>query len=288
MTTTLAPQTTPAPATAAGPTPPAYQLTLAGAIHSEWIKAASLRSIRWSIAVSIVLGISMSLVMGFALRSLIPEASQAGGEFVMMVTSFPANFLVLVFGVLGAFVFSSEYASGMILSTLTAVPRRGLVLAAKAVVLTAISTAVAAIIVAAGVAISVMLIPEAATQILTAQVISSLIGTIVYLIAIALLAFAIAGLLRSTAGAITAVVAVIFLAPAVFLILTQVTDWTWAVTVADFLPTALGSTLGSGILPEAAAGMTGVGYWPAMAALAAWVVVPVAAAAKLFFSRDAK
>lgn len=286
MTTTLAHQTTPTPT--AGVTAPVYRLTLAGAIRSEWIKAASLRSIRWSIAVSILLGLGMSLVMGFALRSLIPEASQAGGEFIMMVTSFPANFLVLVFGVLGAFMFSSEYASGMILSTLTAVPRRGLVLAAKAVVLTLISAIVAALIVAAGVVISVMLVPEVAADILTTQVISSLIGTIVYLVAVALLAFAIAGLLRSTAGAITVVVGIVFLAPAVFEILTQVTDWTWVATMMDFLPTALGSTLGSGILPDETARLGGIGYWPAMAALAAWVMVPMAAAAKLFFSRDAK
>ena len=286
MTTALAPQTTPTPTAAV--TAPVYRLTLAGAIRSEWIKAASLRSIRWSIAVSILLGLGMSLVMGFALRSLIPEASQAGGEFIMMVTSFPANFLVLVFGVLGAFMFSSEYASGMILSTLTAVPRRGLVLAAKAVVLTLISAIVAALIVAAGVVISVMLVPEVAADILTTQVISSLIGTIVYLVAVALLAFAIAGLLRSTAGAITVVVGIVFLAPAVFEILTQVTDWTWVATMMDFLPTALGSTLGSGILPDETARLGGIGYWPAMAALAAWVMVPMAAAAKLFFSRDAK
>ena len=94
------------------------RLSLAGAIHSEWIKASSLRSIRWTAAVSIVVGIAMSVVMAFAIRDLVGQDSAAGYiDYLLTVTGFPATFLSLVFGVLGVFVFSNEYSSGMILST---------------------------------------------------------------------------------------------------------------------------------------------------------------------------
>lgn len=290
MTTVSAPQTAPARPSAGK----IRNLTLSGVVHSEWIKALSLRSVRWSVLVSAVLGIGMSVVMAFALRELLPATGAGDAEYLMAVTSFPGSFLALVFAVLGVFLFSSEYSSGMILSTLTAAPRRGLVLMAKALILTAISGLMAIVIVAAGVGISVVLMPSAASTILTAPVLSSLAGTVFYLVMIALFAFAVSGILRSTAGAITTVVAVVFLLPMVFQILAQVTDWTWVLTVQNYLPMALGQTLGYGVDSEMAAGLAEAtvvsmpGYWQALWALVLWAVIPMAVAVKLFFDRDAK
>lgn len=285
---------TTATATRAASATTSRRLNLAGVIRSEWIKATSLRSIRWSIAVSIVLGIGMSTIMGFAIRDLIPSGTFGGAEFITTVTGFPSAFLALVFAVLGVFVFSSEYSSGMILSTLTAAPLRGRVLAAKALVLTAISGAVAALILTAGVGIAVVLLPDAASALGTTEVISSLFGTLAYLVAIALMAFAIAGIVRSTAGAVTTVVAIVFLLPMIAQILTQVTDWTWVVWLNEYLPSALGSTLSYGIgseIPSMVAEQSGVHvpqYWEALGGLVLWVVVPMIVSVKLFFDRDAK
>lgn len=285
---------TTATATRAASATTSRRLNLAGVIRSEWIKATSLRSIRWSIAVSIVLGIGMSTIMGFAIRDLIPPGTFGGAEFITTVTGFPSAFLALVFAVLGVFVFSSEYSSGMILSTLTAAPLRGRVLAAKALVLTAISGAVAALILTAGVGIAVVLLPDAASALGTTEVISSLFGTLAYLVAIALMAFAIAGIVRSTAGAVTTVVAIVFLLPMIAQILTQVTDWTWVVWLNEYLPSALGSTLSYGIgseIPSMVAEQSGVHvpqYWEALGGLVLWVVVPMIVSVKLFFDRDAK
>ena len=286
MTATLVPP----PSAVSLPATGAARLSLGGVVRAEWIKALSLRSIRWSVIVSVVLGIAMSTAMAFALRSLAADAPAGGHvEFLTTVTSFPASFLSLVFGVLGVFVFSSEYASGMILSTLTSVPRRGMVLAAKAMVLTALSVIAAAIVLASGVAVSVAVMPETAGSILDAQTLTSLLGTTVHLLAIALFSFAVAGILRSTAGAITVMVGVVFLLPTILQIVTQVADWSWAQTVMNHLPSMLGSIVGMGAaegLPNAEFGMPG--YGAAMAALAAWALVPMGASAWLFSSRDAK
>ncbi len=281
------------PATRSSNASGAHRLSLGGVIRSEWIKATSLRSIRWSILASLVLSIGLSLIMGLALRSFMAPGDDPA-EAIMTVTAAPATFLCLVFAVLGVFMFSTEYSSGMILSTLTASPRRGLVISAKAIVLTLIAGTVALINVIAGAVIAVVLIPEARPELLTKVTLSSLAGSVLFLVAIALLSFAIAGMLRSTAGAITAAVALIFVVPTVMQILDQATDWSWVLTAANYLPTALGQFLGYGIDPEATAmlsEMSGThvpGYGESLAVLGLWVLVPMTAAIKLFFTRDAK
>ena len=275
------------------------RLSLAGAIHSEWIKASSLRSIRWTAAVSIVVGIAMSVVMAFAIRDLVGQDSAAGYiDYLLTVTGFPATFLSLVFGVLGVFVFSNEYSSGMILSTLTAAPRRGIVRAAKAVVLTAASAVIAVIVVAGGVAISVALMPDVWEVLGDTQALTGLAGTLFFLVGISLLSFALAGIIRSTAGAITAVVGILLMAPLILQIVSGLVDWTWVVTVQNYLPMNLGSTLSFGLTEsvpmrtEMEQADTGYGsvptYWQASVAFIAWIALPMIACVKAFFARDAQ
>lgn len=282
MTTTTLSQ----PVTTA--TEQASRLRTLGVIGSEWIKALSLRSIRWSIITSIVLGVAMSLAIGVAIRELMAEEPIPDhAAFLVTVTSFPANLLALVFGVLGVFVFSSEYASGMILSTLTATPRRGTVLVAKAVVLTAIATMVAALVVTAGVGIGVALIPESAAAIWTTQVLTGLVGTVVFLVAVALFSFAVAGIVRSTAGGITIVVAVVFLFPTLLQIVGSIADWPWVDLVMNYLPSTLGRVLGAGITDTIDPAAPTPSYWNALFALVMWVVLPMNVAATMFKARDA-
>ncbi len=279
-----------------------HRLTLGGVIRSEWIKAMSLRSIRWTMAISIGLGVAMCVVMGFALNDFFNDTTSpmTATEYVLAVTTFPATFLAFVFGVLGAFVFSSEYASGMILSTLTAAPRRGYVVAAKALVLTAISAAAAFIVVGAGIAVSVLYMPGVADVLGSTQVLTGMLGTVFFLVAISLFAFAVAGIVRSTAGAITVVIGILLLVPMILQIMSGVLDWNWLVTIQNYLPMTLGSNLGIGVTDAAELSLrvqmeqadTGyaevLSYGDSAFNLALWVIVPMAVAVRLFFSRDAK
>ena len=278
------------------------KLTLGGVIRSEWIKATSLRSIRWTLAVSIALGVAMCTIMGFALNALFidPAVPMTATEYVLAVTTFPSTFLAFVFGVLGAFVFSSEYASGMILSTLTATPRRGYVVAAKALVLTAISSVAALVVVASGAGVSMLQVPEVVDVLGSAQVVTGMLGTVLFLVAISLFAFAVAGIVRSTAGAITVVVGILLLVPMILQIMSGVLDWSWLTTVQNYLPMTLGSNLGNGVtegaalslrvqMEQADSGYADVlSYRDSALSLALWVIVPMAAAVRLFFTRDAK
>jgi hypothetical protein len=96
------------------------------AARMEWIKLRSLRSTTWVLAAGVAVTIALGTVAGLNTRN--PDGDPTSNIMSGII------FGQLVFGVLGVLVMSSEYSSGMIRSTLAAVPRRPLVLGAKAAV----------------------------------------------------------------------------------------------------------------------------------------------------------
>jgi len=118
----------------------AYRLSFGRALRSEWIKLATVRSTWWSIGITALLTIGISIML----------ASAAEVDGIQAVVS-SVQFTMLLAGILGAIAVTGEYSTGMIRSTLTAVPVRGAVLAAKAAVMAAlifVSTAVMQLIAA--------------------------------------------------------------------------------------------------------------------------------------------
>jgi len=89
----------------------------------EWIKLRSLRSTWWTLGITVCGATAMAVVIGINTRN-------AGGDLTNNALAGIVPGLLLT-GVLGVLVMTSEYTSGMIRATLAAVPRRGLVLAAK-------------------------------------------------------------------------------------------------------------------------------------------------------------
>ncbi|MCW2288022.1 ABC-2 type transport system permease protein [Leucobacter luti] len=266
--------------------------TFGGVFRSERIKFTSLRSIRLTLLITVVCGLAMSTLIA-ALWSGEMNAGGMGDMFgpgdaglqgyLLFAATMSAPFLALVFGVLGVFAISSEYSSGMILSTLTAVPKRGPVYLAKAVLLAVVSGLTAAALVLGGLGIAVLFYPPSAAALGAGVVISGALGTIAYLVLISLFAFGIAALLRSTAGGVAVVAGVTFVLPIVFQVL-SITNWDWVGVAMSYLPTPLGSTLASG-LTEVAAGPS---YWGALIAMLVWAAVTVVPAAILFQRRDAR
>ncbi|WP_053383820.1 ABC-2 transporter permease [Leucobacter celer] len=291
------------PARGARPAAPAHRLTFSGVLRSERIKLTSLRSIRLTLLITVLFGLGLSAMIALLWsRDIGGEGAMISSDpaglqtYLLIVSTFTAPFLALVFGVLGVFAISSEYSSGMILSTLTAVPRRSPVFAAKALVTAGIAAATALILVLGGLGIAVAFLPEAAAQIVSTAVISGALGTVAYLVLIALLAFGIAGLLRSTAGGIAVVAGLTFVLPIAFQLLT-LTGWEWVPTVSAYLPAELGSTLSQGVSEstlaeaatiEGAAAPAGPDYWLALVSMVGWSAIAVAPAALAFQRRDAR
>ncbi|MDF9817034.1 ABC transporter permease [Streptomyces sp. SPB162] len=120
-------------------------------LASEWIKMRSLRSTPWSLALTMVFVIGSAAVAALAenriLEKMSPQA-RADQGFMVFDAFPPAGYmtLMLVAGSVGALTVVSEYSSGLIRTTTVAVPARGAVVLAKAVVTAALWTAVGAVV----------------------------------------------------------------------------------------------------------------------------------------------
>jgi ABC-2 type transport system permease protein len=105
-------------------------------LASEWTKFRSVRSTYWTLLVATVIPIGISALVAFALAS----GPASGPPPDPLLPGFVSlDYAVLAVGVLGVLTFSSEYATGLIATTFTAVPRRWAVLAAKAAVVGAVT-----------------------------------------------------------------------------------------------------------------------------------------------------
>ncbi|MFF7728465.1 ABC transporter permease [Streptomyces sp. NPDC008001] len=131
--TTLAPAPRATPA--AGPPPARFRDLLA----SEWIKTRSLRSTPWTIALTVLFVIGSA-----AVATLTDNAARSGPAGFLPFDAYPPAgswTLILVSGSAGALAVVSEYSTGLIRTTTVAVPARGSVVLAKAVVTAALWTA---------------------------------------------------------------------------------------------------------------------------------------------------
>jgi ABC-type transport system involved in multi-copper enzyme maturation permease subunit len=116
-------------------------------LAAEWIKMWSLRSTPWTIALTIL------FVIGSAAAAALADYKNFEGsgasmrqppDFLPFDAYPPAGYmtLMLVAGSVGAITVASEYSSGLIGTTTVAVPARGSVVLAKAVVTAGVWTAV--------------------------------------------------------------------------------------------------------------------------------------------------
>jgi ABC-type transport system involved in multi-copper enzyme maturation permease subunit len=145
--------------------------------------------------------------------------------------------------VLGVLCISSEYSSGMIRASLTAVPKRGRVLAAKSLVFAAVTFVVGEVTSFAAFFVGQALIsghaPTAALG--DPGVARAVVGAGLYLAALAVLSVAAGALLRHPAGAITCMTAILYVLPAI----AQALPDSWRNPVTEFWPTMAGGDLTS-------------------------------------------
>src|SRR5215471_10889591 len=122
MSGVLAPAATrPAPARV-----PALRVTQGRVLLSEFTKFRSLRSTMWTLLAAVVLMIGIGALFSGVNASQYHTMSWAErAAFNPVTTSLNGVlFAVVAFGVLGVLLTGGEYSTGMIRSSLTAVPRR--------------------------------------------------------------------------------------------------------------------------------------------------------------------
>jgi ABC-2 type transport system permease protein len=295
--------------------PPAVgQAGLRGAIASEFTKLRSVRSTYWTLGALFIVsvGLGIAITAGTAANMVNNPGNKAG--FDATQASLGAFFEIgqLIIAVLGAMVITSEYSTGMIRTSLTAQPRRGVVYAAKAIVFTAVTLVISvvtafvafftgqALYSSKGVAASLfhtVTIPANAnvtcngpggctatffgTDVINpSTVLTAIIGTALFVTIVALIAYGVGAIVRHTAGTIAIVIALLFIVP--ILEHTLPDNWRW--DIMRFLPDAANQVVSVTI------GTTDQhlwSAWPQLGVTALWAAVLVGIGAYLFRTRDA-
>jgi ABC-2 type transport system permease protein len=215
-------------------------VTLQRVIGSELIKLRSLRSSRYALIAIALLVILLGVFM--AVGEVVAEP-EGNGETVDALGGSLSGVGIaeLIAAALGVLVVTGEYSSGMIRSTFTAVPRRWLVVVAKAlVVATAVfAAAVAATLLAFTVAQQLLASDGKPISFSGPGVLRALVGAALYLAVVAVLGAGFGWLLRSTAGALMTLFAILYLLPVLEVVLPRrVSD-----TVMPYLPANAGSAM---------------------------------------------
>jgi hypothetical protein len=174
-------------------------------INAERIKLQTTRSPIWLVLAVVVLGLGFAAIQAAALGPhgvLKPERAAIGVSV----------FGVPVLMILSAMSVTGEYRSGMIRTTFLATPNRAWALAAKAIVMGAVSAVVTAVMVAGSIAFAASLVTaeQGAELSFTSTEVWRAVGAMsLYAVLGAVLAIGLGGLLRHAA----AVVAVVLLMP---------------------------------------------------------------------------
>jgi ABC-type transport system involved in multi-copper enzyme maturation permease subunit len=255
------------------PTRPAWKVTGIRVLRSEWAKLWSLRS-TW-----ITLGLGLLFLVAFGLISAANHASGGGGHApgadatdAVGVALGGMDFAQLAIGVLGVLVIAGEYSTGMIRSTLAAVPRRLPVLWSKAATygLTALVVGTVGAFAAFLGGTTFLHGTPLAISLSSGGVLRALLGGGLYLALVGILGVALGTLIRSVAGGIASLVGLLMLLP----LLTSLLPGSLKHDITPYLPGNAGASIfalhhATNTLSPAAG----------LAVFAAWVAATLAAAA---------
>jgi hypothetical protein len=256
--------------------------TFGDVLRSEWTKLRSVRSTFWALTVTVVLGIALGAVISAAAAHGYAKMSVSGklSWDPTGVSQAGVAIASLAIAVLGVLCISSEYTSGMIRTSLTAVPKRGRVLAGKSLVLGAVTFVVAEVVSFGAFFVGQALIsghaPTAALG--DPGVARAVAGAGLYLTVLAVLSVAAGALLRHPAAAIVCVVAVLLVLPGI----AQALPESWRNPVTEFWPTQAGSQITS--VHQAAHALP---PWPGFGLMCLFVAIVYAIAWTLLDRRDA-
>ncbi|MEQ4720512.1 ABC transporter permease [Nonomuraea sp. B19D2] len=233
-------------------------------IAAEWIKLRTLRSTWWALGIGVLLSLALTMLGATTVISRWDPGRTPDQAAMGIIVAVYVGVILgqLPFGMLGTMTISGEYASGMIDTTLVAMPSRGRVLVAKAAVLGGAATAASLLIAIPGYLFGRLVAAEFHPSLLPAEVWKVIGGGTLMIAATTLLGLALGAILRNGAVATAALVAIVLLLPFVANMLP------WGEEVNSFLPTWPALQLIEQ-LPDI------MPTWAAFTVLAGWAVVPL-------------
>lgn len=260
----------------------------ADVVLSEWTKFRTVRSSFWTLAIGTVLGVGLGAVV--SLVSANHYANDPEVHFNWNPTDRSLGSLMLTqlaFAILGVLVVSAEYSTGLIRTTLAAVPNRSRLLAAKVVVFTVVLFVVSEVVSFVAFLLGQALISGKApsADLGMPGVLRAVFGNGLYLTALALVGLALGVILRHAAAGIGTFVAILLVLPSIALALPT----SWAKPIEEYWPTNAGyrvASTGHGLERFAVNGAV-MAPWTGFAVLLAFVAALLVLAFYLLERRDA-
>ncbi|MDG4863597.1 ABC transporter permease [Streptomyces sp. T-3] len=250
-------------------------------LKSEWTKIKSVNSTIWTLSLAAVVTIGLGMLISHFASSdfdKLDEKDRLGFDATSM--SFAGMGLgqlaMIVFGVL---VVSNEYSTGMIRTSLAAVPQRGKFLFSKVAVATALAFVVAMITAFISFFLGQSVMGVHKVSIGDPGVLRAVIGGGLYMTLIAVFSMAIASLLRSP------MLSLGILMPLFFLVSPILGSVSATKKIARYLPDQAGQKVMQVVAPVDDS--TPYGPWGGLAIMIAWVVVALGCGYLLLKKRDA-
>ncbi len=197
---------------------PSGRAGFGGTLRSEFTKIRSVRSTYWTLlallAVSVGIGAAISAQTASGWSNT-PPAARTPLDATQLSIAALLILGQLVIVVLGALVLTAEYSTGMIRTSLIAMPRRIVLYVAKAVAFAAVALVVSLVTAFTAFFLGQALLASTHQSATLAghDVLRALIGSALYITLCGLFAFAAAAIIRNTAATITAMIGLLFVIP---------------------------------------------------------------------------
>jgi ABC-2 type transport system permease protein len=245
------------------------------ALRAEWTKLRTDAAIAWLVLASVALTVALSAAVA---------AARTAGSADLDTTKLSLVGVDLgqaTVAILGVTVISGEYATGMIRTTLTAIPRRIAVLATKAATLTAVVVVAATVAVLGSLLAAGLVLPSGVPLSLTAgSTVRAAVGSVLYLALIALLSLGVAFAVRDSAVAIGVVLSLLYLFP---ILIQAVSDQDWQRHLQQIAP------MNAGLAIQNTVHLRGlpISPWSGLGVLAAWAAAALVLGGLTLRLRDA-
>jgi hypothetical protein len=258
-------------------------VTFPRVLRSEWTKLWSLRSTRWSLLAAVVAQAGLgALVASFQMNRWPHMDARERAHFNAIDAGVTGYHLAqLAIAILGVLVITGEYSTGMIRSSLMAVPRRLPVLWAKLATYGAVSF----VLMLASSLISFFAVQAVVSQrhldktLGDPNALRVVVGCALFLTVLGLLCLGLGTLIRNTAGGIAAFVALLFVLPGVVAVLpTSIGD-----SINPYLPINAGTALATARFDDS----NHLAPWTGFAVFCGYAAVAIVAGAITLRRRDA-
>jgi ABC-2 type transport system permease protein len=253
------------------------------ALRAEWTKLRTLAVTRWLLAAIVAVSVGVSA----AASAVTHVSSGGGGQDPTKLALVGVDLGQAVVVVLAALAIAEEYGTGMIRVSLTAMPRRHLLLAAKAANIVAVVLAASILAVAGCLLAGRLLLPGAGIgpahgypllSLAHTATLRAAAGNVVYLTLIALLALGIAAAIRDTAVSVGAALALLYLPP----LLAQLVSGPLRRHLQQLAP----MTAGLASQATTSLGSQPIGPWAGLGVVAAWAFAALLVGGLLLRWRD--